>query len=258
MKITYIHHSCFSLELKDTIFLFDYYRGKIPEFNPKKQLYVLSSHGHRDHFDSSIFNLANTYPNIVFILSSDINSGENKESIDSLPKEIQKRILFVNPDEEKNFIQGKETSSTLHSDTKDSVVNIKTLQSTDKGVAYLISSNDKVIFHSGDLHWWTWIGESEEEYKNMTRHFKNEVAKLKGIPINVAFLPLDPRQEERFYWGFDYYMKSCNIDYAFPMHFWRDYSVIYQLKNKKEGKDYASKVMDITKEGEIFYIQEEN
>ena len=36
MKITYISHSGFAVELENHIFLFDYYKGEIPKFDPKK------------------------------------------------------------------------------------------------------------------------------------------------------------------------------------------------------------------------------
>ena len=33
MKVTYIEHSCFSVELDNSILLFDYYKGEIPDFD---------------------------------------------------------------------------------------------------------------------------------------------------------------------------------------------------------------------------------
>ena len=36
MKITYIHHSSFSVELERSVLLFDYFQGEIPEFDPEK------------------------------------------------------------------------------------------------------------------------------------------------------------------------------------------------------------------------------
>ena len=62
MKITYIHHSSFSVELDNTILLFDYFKGNLPSFDKNKKLYVFSSHSHHDHFDESIFNIEKTHP----------------------------------------------------------------------------------------------------------------------------------------------------------------------------------------------------
>mgnify|MGYP000509052087 CR=1 FL=1 len=38
MKITYISHSGFAVELENhNFFLFDYYKGEIPKFDPEKK-----------------------------------------------------------------------------------------------------------------------------------------------------------------------------------------------------------------------------
>ena len=38
MRVTYIGHSGFSVELESHILLFDYYEGTMPEFDPAKKL----------------------------------------------------------------------------------------------------------------------------------------------------------------------------------------------------------------------------
>ena len=57
-----------------------------------------------------------------------------------------------------------------------------------------------------------------------------------------------------FYWGFDHYMKTCNINLVFPMHFWEDFSLITKFKNMEESQDYVSKIMKIEKEGQTFTV----
>ena len=54
MKITYIYHSCFVAEIEDCIFVFDYYKGHLPEFDPNKKLIFMVSHQHGDQFNPSI------------------------------------------------------------------------------------------------------------------------------------------------------------------------------------------------------------
>ena len=56
MKITYLRHSGFLVELEQVWLLFDYYRGEIPEFPKGKKGYVFVSHRHIDHFNKEIFN----------------------------------------------------------------------------------------------------------------------------------------------------------------------------------------------------------
>ncbi|MFQ9345343.1 MAG: MBL fold metallo-hydrolase [Coprococcus sp.] len=54
MRVTYIGHSGFSVELESHILLFDYYEGTMPEFDPAKKLLVFASHSHPDHFNREI------------------------------------------------------------------------------------------------------------------------------------------------------------------------------------------------------------
>lgn len=57
MKITYIGHSGFFVEMEDACFLFDYYKGTIPETDGNKKMYVFVSHRHHDHYNEEIFRL---------------------------------------------------------------------------------------------------------------------------------------------------------------------------------------------------------
>ena len=69
MKITYLDHSGFAVEYKKYVLIFDWYKGKLPEFDSEKEIYVFSSHSHYDHFDRKIFELENIYPNVRYVLS---------------------------------------------------------------------------------------------------------------------------------------------------------------------------------------------
>jgi L-ascorbate metabolism protein UlaG (beta-lactamase superfamily) len=247
MKITYIHHSSFSVELEDIVLLFDYYQGNIPSFDRSKQIYVFSSHKHHDHFDLSIFQLVNTYPKITYLLSKDIRMSGSYMNRNNIPDSVKEKIIYI----------GKNETISLPLEDVNNLQNsisIETLESTDEGVAFIVSYKEKVIYHAGDLNWWTWKGETIKEYEDMTKRFKNEVDKVKGRFFDIAFLPLDVRQEERYFWGFDYFMKTTNTQFVFPMHFWLDYSVIPQLKALEGAKEYAHKVADITKEGQTFLM----
>ena len=45
---------------------------------------------------------------------------------------------------------------------------IRTLRSTDEGVAFFVRFKEMTIFHAGDLNWWHWEDESEA-YNEMMR-----------------------------------------------------------------------------------------
>ena len=85
---------------------------------------------------------------------------------------------------------------------------VSTLKSTDEGVAFLVKTEGKTIYHAGDLHWWDWPGEPEEDNKMMERQYKEELESLKKESIDYAFIVLDPRQEESETLGIDYFIKN--------------------------------------------------
>ena len=227
MKITYIHHSSFSVELDNSILLFDYFKGKLPDFDKSKKLYVFSSHSHHDHFSNSIFKLEKIYKDVTYILSDDIKTSKSKN------------IKFIGANE-KLLLDNME---------------IETLESSDLGVAFIIKIENKTIYHAGDLNWWHWEGEnSPEENKFAENKFKDAIDKIKGRNIDLAFIPLDTRQGEQYYLGFDYFMRNTNTKLAFPMHFWDDYSLSKKLKNSKYALDYKDKIFDIEFENQTFHI----
>ena len=54
MKITHIYHSGFVIELHDSVLIFDWYSGDLPDFDPEKRVFVFVTHGHADHYSSRI------------------------------------------------------------------------------------------------------------------------------------------------------------------------------------------------------------
>lgn len=256
MQITYIHHSSFSVESDDVVLLFDYFKGNIPQFDSKKHLFVFASHKHQDHFDLSIFDLAKTYPHITYVLSDDIRMDEAYMDKKQIPEVCRKNIRMVGQNEVINLPIFKKVSAALDSsDTiKEPNLQIETLASTDEGIAFIITLGNKVIYHAGDLNWWSWDGETQDEYMDITNRFQKEMAKIKDREFDIAFVPLDPRQEDRFWWGFDYFMKTTKTKLVFPMHFWKDYTIINKLKSMEKAKEYSDRVVDIKEEGQIFSV----
>ena len=72
MKVTYVEHSSFLVELEHCCLLFDYFQGEIPALDGEKELYVFVSHRHGDHFSPVVFELAKTYPKVQYVISDDI------------------------------------------------------------------------------------------------------------------------------------------------------------------------------------------
>lgn len=233
MKITYIHHSSFCVELENSILLFDYFKGELPKFDTNKKLYVFASHFHEDHFDKCIFDIQNVHPDVTYILSKDIKRHRSK------------------------YIKAAKNSVILNFNENISIddMKIKTLESSDIGVAFLIEIEGKVIYHAGDLNWWHWEGEnSDKENKYAENKFKDGIDKIKGLDIDLAFVPLDPRQGDFYYLGFNYFMENTNTKVAFPMHMWGDFSLCKTFKASEYAKDYKDRVIEISKDNQVFDI----
>ncbi len=198
MKIRYIYHSGFLAETDEASFLFDYYRGGLPETDPALPLYVFASHSHQDHFDPEIFRLAGR-PGVRFILSRDI--AEQRKA--QIPPELSDRTVFLGPDES----------------WSDSLIRVSTLKSTDEGVAFLVGTGGKLLFHAGDLNDWQWDGEPDDWNVPMRKEFRRIVEPLRGRETDVLFFPLDPRQEQYASCGLDYLLTVIRPAHIFPMHF---------------------------------------
>lgn len=241
MKITYIHHSAFLADLSSAALLFDYTQGTLPDLDTNKPLFIFASHRHGDHYSDKIFDLGNGPREVHYVLSDDISRKKVSE-------EQRSHISFVKPGESLTLSYGTEGNLALE---------ITTFQSTDEGVAFLIKVDGAVIYHAGDLNNWRWEGEPEEWNRNMAKNYSLEVDKLAGEKIDAAFLPLDPRQEENFYLGFDEFMRKTEVLHAFPMHCWGDYSVIGRLKSMEVSIPYRDRIIMMERDGESFVLEQE-
>ncbi|MBR2561201.1 MAG: MBL fold metallo-hydrolase [Eubacterium sp.] len=237
MKIIYIKHSCFMIETAKACFLFDYSRGDIPELPAEKPLYVFVSHAHEDHWNRGIFTDRRLNHACCYILGFDIREPFG-EMIEKDPALKNRPVTWAIPQE------------TVQTD--DFIC--EPLLSTDEGVAFLVRTEEEVIYHAGDLNWWHWNGDPEERNLEREKNFKKEVDRLKGISIDAAFVPLDPRQENAGRFCMDYCMEVLDASHVFPMHFWKkyDYCKAYQESLKLQHPDWYRRFQLITKEGETF------
>ncbi len=236
VTVRYLHHSGFWLENAKTCFLMDYSGGELPPCPAGKDLIILVSHSHGDHFHPKIFSYGEKYAGTQYILADEVPVIREERAVHP------SRIHRMAPDT-RLVIGGEENP-----------VQICTLRSTDLGVAYLFENQGQTFYHAGDLHWWYWEGEPEADNQAMTQRFQAEVEKLKNIKIDVAFLPLDPRQEKNYALGLDYYVMHVEMKVIFPMHFWEQYDIIPKLKREACAKTYQEKIMTITKKGECYEI----
>ncbi len=211
MKITYAHHSGFLVELSDCCLIFDYYEKGLTRL-PDKPVLVFASHAHRDHYDPAVFALVR--PELA-ILSKDIR--RRPEGVEFLP---------VSADRDYELPHG---------------IRLKTLRSTDAGVAFYLRTPEGTVYHAGDLNDWVWAGEPEQYNRQMTGNYRHEIDKLRGLPVDCAFVPLDPRQEADYARGLLYVLKVLAPKHVFPMHYWGKPEIIDRfLRDYPQYADYVN------------------
>lgn len=171
LKVTFLYHSAFLVELSHCSLLFDWYGGAIPAFDRHKPLYVFASHHHGDHYSPEIFSLLGM-DNVWYVLANCIRLSAKR-----------KAALGI---EETHVLRVSAGRTFLLEELR-----ITTFRSTDAGVAFLVETEGKTLFHAGDLQWWHWEEEPKHWNDEMEREFKKEGAKLMGRKIDVAFLVLD-------------------------------------------------------------------
>ncbi len=251
MQVIFIHHSCFLVEVDDKVLIFDYFdgnqvngyhfTGKIPDYEPDTRIYMFASHSHKDHYDMDILRWAEKYKNIKYIFSKDIRIAPNFLEKHGIEPEVRDRVTFVGADK-------KYTVDDL---------NIRTFRSTDVGVAFYVETNGASFFHAGDLADWKWDGLGEMTNGAQERQYKFQLKQIGKLPINLAFVPMDSRQGIYQFDGFDLFMKNTDADLVFPMHMWQNYEGISLYKRKITNSGMADRVMDISRENQVFLIGEE-
>lgn len=219
VKVEYIFHSGFTVETKDHFLVFDYYRG---DLNLKdKKTYIFVTHGHHDHLNEDILDLPG---DIEYIFSDDIEI------------ESEKNIHYMKP----------------YKSLKLDSLEIKTFSSTDLGLSFLVKVNGISIFFAGDLNWWSWNSDTQEERDAMEYLFKKKIKRIEGEKIDIAFFPVDPRLAENYWLGGQYFIEKLHPLYFFQMHFGDNYDKVQPFINKMG--DIHTKVVSIEGKNQVFEL----
>lgn len=211
MNVTYIGHSGFLVETSRSYYLFDYYKGALPPLSADKPVLVLASHSHEDHYQPGIFSLLQEAgcKKLYAILSDDIPCH-------TVPAGINYRT--VSPGQECRLPNGALLTAYL---------------STDQGVAFLIEDQEGILYHAGDLNDWVWEGEEPDYNERMTRIYRKQIdamaRKLGDRVIDIAFVVLDPRQEQDYARGMLYFLSKLRTHAVYPMHYWEKPRIIQRF-----------------------------
>lgn len=193
-KIYFLYHSGFIVELEHTILVFDYFQDPCDKMSEVlesgKTIYFLVSHVHHDHFNPGIKNFENKASG--YFIHSDC------------------RLPLRNTDH-------------LHiMDVGDSYagngISVKMYGSTDAGGSYVVEAEGHTFFHAGDLNWWHWAGESDWENREARNAFFKELNRIKERKADIAFIPVDARQQVAREWGVKKYLERLDTDLLIPMH----------------------------------------
>lgn len=246
MQVIFIHHSCFLVEVDDKVLIFDYFggdrvngyifTGKIPTYTPDTKIYMFASHSHRDHFDMDILRWCEQYPNIRYVLSKDIRISPHFLEKHGINPKVRERVQFV------------------HAGKKYTVddIEIETFASTDAGVAFYVKINGVSLFHAGDLNDWKMEGAGDLINGKQQRAYRHEIRKISDKPVNLAFIPMDPRLGPYQSLGIDFFLKNTEAEFVFPMHMWQDYSGIKVYKKRITNLGMSERVIDIERENQVF------
>lgn len=248
MTVTFLAHSGFLVEWEKFYTLFDFYQGELPPLKAEKPLLVFASHRHNDHFDPRIFKIV--HPDVRYYLSRDISIARRHWEKLGMTEEVFARCTAVRPDE------------LLLTDVCGEELSIRTVKSTDIGVAFLLRSEGRMVYHAGDLNWWHWESEGKGYCENMRRAFFTAMDKLSAAVrdeaadnglesvIGLAMLPLDPRLEDGYAMGVNELFARIAVRRALPMHMWGKFNIAERYR--EEFPQHAGQLLAIHENGECF------
>lgn len=205
MNVCYFGHSGFAIIKGDIVIIIDFFedfQGVLQNvLSHASIVYFLCSHSHQDHFNPEIFMPLNDR-DVTYILS----------------KDIYQKVKLRTLNESFNIVYMKKNEVY-----EDKNIKINTFGSTDLGVSFLISFNEKYIFHAGDLNNWNWENEStEREIKMANGEFLAILKDIKAASnsLFLAMFPVDPRMGGDFAKGARQFVNSIKVDNFIPMHMW--------------------------------------
>lgn len=208
-RVTYLEHSGFAVTLPSVILVFDYMRDPahalkhILDRNPDKPVVFFVSHSHHDHYNKSIFELAQNHKR-VYVISNDIPARD-------IPSTLA--VQGMSPGDATEDLPG--------------IRRVEAFGSTDAGCSFYVATADgPTIFHAGDLNDWHWTDQSTpKETQKAHQQFEtivNRIAQLHPA-VDTAMFPVDVRQGNDFARGARILLQKIQVKDFFPMHFDGDY-----------------------------------
>jgi L-ascorbate metabolism protein UlaG (beta-lactamase superfamily) len=202
LRVTYIHHNCFLLELPGLNLLFDFpSREHLPPAAKRAALRAVEgldivlvvSHSHADHFDPHITTALEPSSSLRFVVSDDVAEMYP----DALPADAE----ILEPDEEYPDVWG---------------MRFETLMSNDLGCAWIIGYEGLRIWYGGDLANWNWPGQEPAANRFTENFFAQALERAGAEQVHLAFQNVDERLDSLA--GGPQFMERVRPGLFVPMH----------------------------------------
>lgn len=203
MKIIYLNHSGFLIELKEIILIIDYYtdpKNILGDYHQsQKPIVFIATHSHPDHFNPKIFEYKSK-GKIHYLLDKTCRNSVR---------------IFQNKGFEIEFLEDEEVPEYL----KESIINLHLFPSTDEGSAIFLEAKEGLIFHAGDLNNWDWQDEDTPQMeKDFQRYLSMIEKKLDGYALDACFFPVDERLGDLGLKGPLQFLNKVDCKHFFCMH----------------------------------------
>lgn len=255
IKCFYGGQSAFIIETERETLVFDWYRRSIPSLNSNKPVYIFASHVHGDHFHFRILRLTKYYDVRGIYIGYDQSNAETLGMFDNMAPEYEELISFFN---------GEQLLQTEYGF-------VKSLCSTDLGVAFIVKVGNRVFYHAGDLFCRskctfgnykktnTSVMSFSNNDKQLLEDFYNQIDSNENIfykyteplrnvgTIDYAMLPLDPRWADYGIRTVNHYLNIANIRYFSPMHLWEQWDYVSDLI--RANPSVADKMISVNPDG---------
>ena len=238
--VRYGGQNAFFIETASAIFIFDWFLKELPYIREDKPIHVFISGKTPERLNPGIFSLAEMYKDISVYIGYDRTDKALNKLLGELPEAVEDSI---------SCFSGEQRLTTDFG-------TVRSLEAGGSGVAFLIETDDMTLFHAGEMYW---HGESDQTIllgggatMTATDFLKNKRLKeekfktcadaLKGLRIDYAMLPLDPRFGDFGEKTVRYFLETADIKIFTPMSLWGNYKYIsfFAERNAKLVKKMIS------------------
>ena len=243
--VWHLYHSGFALRTAHHLLIFDYWPGN--DIPPDKKglaaglidpneikgedVIVFISHEHEDHFYRNCIEWKDKVKTIHYVVPPEVSRTDNRFASQ------EDSIISIAPNNTANI--------------KD--VWVKTLLSTDSGVAFLVKTDGLTIYHSGDHACWNWNNDPNAE-----SHFVTELLKpLDGEDIDIAMHVCDPRLKASGWGGIGAFTQKYKPRMVAPMHLWGKYKETQEIESFLKSIKSQSSFWAIQGRGDCVIYQRE-